>query len=121
LHHDHASAHNSRLFSEKIESAKAERVSHPPYSQDPARSDFFLFGHLKEKLRGTSFTTSDDFSFAIRQIFSQILEMGVKNGFTNCGPGKNTATRQSGFDLSKGLGLLSGYSEESITAAMGCS
>jgi hypothetical protein len=33
-HLDNAPAHNSRLSSDKIESAKAQRVPHPPYSPD---------------------------------------------------------------------------------------
>jgi hypothetical protein len=52
LHLDHAPVHNSRLSSEKIESAKVERVLHQPYSPDLALSDFFLFDYLKEQLRG---------------------------------------------------------------------
>jgi hypothetical protein len=83
LHLDNAPAHNSRLSSEEIESVKAQRVLHPLYRQDLAPSDFFLFGYLKEKLCGTSFTMSDDLIFAIRQIFSEIPEIVLKNVFTN--------------------------------------
>jgi hypothetical protein len=36
LHLGKAAAHNSRLSSEKIEPAKAQRVPHPPYSPDQA-------------------------------------------------------------------------------------
>jgi hypothetical protein len=50
---------------------------------DLAASDFFPFVYLEEKLRGTSFTTSDDLIFAIRQIFCGILEIVLKNVFTN--------------------------------------
>jgi hypothetical protein len=35
------------------------------------------------KLRGTSFTASGDLNFAIRQISSEILQMVLKNVFTN--------------------------------------
>jgi histone-lysine N-methyltransferase SETMAR len=48
LHLDNALAHNLRLSSEKIESAKAQRVPHSPYDPDLAPSDFFLFGYQKE-------------------------------------------------------------------------
>jgi histone-lysine N-methyltransferase SETMAR len=68
LHLDNASAHNSRLSAENIESATTKRVPHPPYSPDLAPRDFFLFDYLKEKLRRISFTTGDDLIFAIRQI-----------------------------------------------------
>jgi hypothetical protein len=29
-----------------------ERAPHPPYSPDLATSDFYLFGHVKQRLRG---------------------------------------------------------------------
>jgi hypothetical protein len=57
-----------------------------PYSlrsPDLAPKDFFLFGFLKEKLGGTSFTTSDDPIFVTRQIFSEIPEIGLKNVLIN--------------------------------------
>jgi hypothetical protein len=54
-------------------------VSYPLHSSGPAPTDFFLFGYLKEKLRGTSFITSDDRIFAIRQIFSEIPELVLKS------------------------------------------
>jgi hypothetical protein len=56
---DNVPAQNLRLYSDKIESAKAERVSHLPYSPDAAPRDFF-FGYLKGKLRGAWFTKSED-------------------------------------------------------------
>jgi hypothetical protein len=50
---------------------------------DLAPRGFFLFDYPKEKLRGASFTTSDDLIFAIRQIFSEIQEKLLKNASTN--------------------------------------
>jgi hypothetical protein len=55
-------------------------VPHSPYRPDIAPSDFSLFGYLKEKLRRTSFTASDDLVFGILQIVSEKLE----NGSDNC-------------------------------------
>jgi hypothetical protein len=49
---------------------------------DVGPSDFFLFGYLREKLHGTSFTTSHDPTFARTQIFSEIQENALKNDFT---------------------------------------
>jgi hypothetical protein len=62
-----------------MESAAAQRVLHPPSSPDLALSDFFLFGYRKEKLCGTSITPNNDLIFGIRQIFSEIPEMVLKN------------------------------------------
>jgi hypothetical protein len=36
------------------------RVPHPPYSQDRAPSDFFLFGYLKSMLKGRHFETEEE-------------------------------------------------------------
>jgi hypothetical protein len=51
-HLANASALNSRLSSEKIESIKSQKVPHPSYGTDLTPSHFLLFGHLKEKPRG---------------------------------------------------------------------
>jgi hypothetical protein len=83
LHLEHAPAHNSRLSSEKIESGKVQRVPHPLYSPDVTPNDFFLFRYLKDKLRGTLFTRSDDLIFAMTQLFSEIPEIVLKNVFTD--------------------------------------
>jgi hypothetical protein len=48
-----------------------------------ARSDFFLFGYLKEKFCRASFSTSGAFAFPTWRMVSEIPEMGVTNVFTN--------------------------------------
>jgi hypothetical protein len=96
LHLDNAPDRDSRLSSEKIESAKAQRVPHLHYNPDRAPSDFFLFGDMKEKLIGTSLTTSDDLTFARRKIFSEILEMILKNVVPNSIMGVPWVMKKSG-------------------------
>jgi hypothetical protein len=54
---------------------KTQRVPHPHYSPDLGPSDFFLFGYLKEKHNGTSFTPNDDLIVAIRQILETVLKI----------------------------------------------
>jgi hypothetical protein len=83
LHLENASAHNSRLSSEKIESATAQRVAHRPCCPDGAPSDFFLYASLNGKLRETLFTANDDLTFAIGVMISEIPEMVRENVFTN--------------------------------------
>ena len=41
-------------------------VASPPYSPDPAPSDFFLFPKLKEHLKGVRFNTTDEEKHAAR-------------------------------------------------------
>ena len=49
-----------------------KRAPHPPYSPDIAPSDFFLFGYVKERLKGRSFKKKDDLFGAIFSIIEVI-------------------------------------------------
>jgi histone-lysine N-methyltransferase SETMAR len=42
-------------------------MEHPAYSPDLAPSDFYLFGPLKEALRGKRFSGDDDVKAAVHQ------------------------------------------------------
>jgi len=56
LLHGIAPAHLSRVA---VKDIGFEQLSHPPYSPDLAPSDFYLFRHLKQHLRGTRFFDDD--------------------------------------------------------------
>ena len=49
-----------------------KRALHPAYSPDIAPSDFFLFGYIKEKLRGQLFTKRDEL---LDEIYTKIYEI----------------------------------------------
>ena len=55
LHWDNARPHFSKLTRAAIDGLGLSVLPHPPYSPDLAPSDFFLFGYLKEKLKGKHF------------------------------------------------------------------
>ena len=55
LHWDNARPHFSKLTRAEIDELGLSVLPHPPYSPDLAPSDFFLFGYLKEKLKGKHF------------------------------------------------------------------
>jgi hypothetical protein len=63
-------------------------VPQPPYSPDISPSDFFLFGFLKEHLRGMIFSTVADLQFAvddfIRNIPSEMLQRVFKHWMSRC-------------------------------------
>ena len=59
LHLDNCQVHNSQLTQNAIKDSEFKRAPHPAYSPDLAPSDFFLFGFIKEQLRGQSFKTED--------------------------------------------------------------
>jgi hypothetical protein len=45
---------------------------HPPYSRDLAPSDFFLFGCVKERLKGTVFPSYEELLDAIGEVVTSI-------------------------------------------------
>ena len=57
LHHDIAPAHTSHVAMAAIHECGIKLLLHPPYSADMAASDFHLFRHLKESLRGRHLRT----------------------------------------------------------------
>ena len=52
LHLDNCRVHNSQYTQSVMDQTIFKRAPHPPYSPDIAPSDFFLFGYIKEKLKG---------------------------------------------------------------------
>ena len=73
--------HNSKMTREKTEELGFKRAPHPPYSPDIAPSDFFLFGYVKEKLKGYKFKSRDDLKDKILEILSNINTDLRKKGF----------------------------------------
>lgn len=60
LHHDNAPAHTSHVAMTAVHDCGFELLCHPPYSPDLAPSDFHLFRHLKDSLRGHVFQSDED-------------------------------------------------------------
>jgi len=60
LQHDSAPAHMSRVAQAIVKDIGFEQLYHPPYSPDLTPSDFYLFRHLKQHLRGTRFFDDDE-------------------------------------------------------------
>ncbi|GFW47661.1 uncharacterized protein TNCV_2828531 [Trichonephila clavipes] len=52
LHHDIASSHTAGLTAEFLKQKQIKVIEHPPYSQNLAMCDFWLFIKLKMSLRG---------------------------------------------------------------------
>ena len=51
LHRDNTPAHTSLTVRQFLASTKMPVIPHPPYLQDPATCDFFLFPKMKLKLK----------------------------------------------------------------------
>ena len=75
LHWDNARPHIARATRvAAAESFGIKLLSHPPYSPDLAPSDFFLFGYLKEKIKGEQFTGSDVLLCRLRVLMDELDE-----------------------------------------------
>jgi len=67
LHWDNARPHTAGTTQTAANSLGIELLPHPPYSPDVSPSDFFLFGYLKGRMKGTTFSSSE-------QVVSKVAE-----------------------------------------------
>jgi hypothetical protein len=72
VHLDNARPHNSRKSEAALTATKARRISAPAYSLDLSPSDFFLFGMLKERISGTSYSSPDELISAISELIASL-------------------------------------------------
>lgn len=81
LHLDNCRVHNSKSATESLRMLGFKRAPHPPYSPDLAPSDFYLFGYIKEKLKGCFFDTIEELKAKIILILEEISEEKRKEVF----------------------------------------
>ena len=72
LHFDNSPIHKSQQSLEKINELGFKLLEHPPYSPDIAPSDFWLFGFIDEKRKGTVASNEEELIFQTREILSKI-------------------------------------------------
>lgn len=70
LLHDNAPVHKSRIAKAAVKDLGFIELNHPPYSPDLAPSDFYLFRHLKKKLRGRRFSDDNEVKCAVSSFFA---------------------------------------------------
>jgi histone-lysine N-methyltransferase SETMAR len=72
VHADNASAHAAQKCRTFWEEDGLRLAPHPPYSPDLVPSDFFLFGYVKERLRGRVFPSYEALLDAIGEVVTGI-------------------------------------------------
>jgi histone-lysine N-methyltransferase SETMAR len=72
IHMDNARPHTAKMTQKTISQLDLQPLEHPAYSPDLAPTDFFLWGYVKEQLKGYNFDTSDDLFAAIVSIIEGI-------------------------------------------------
>lgn len=83
LHHDNASSHTSAKTREYLSGQNIELMGHPAYSPDLAPNDFFLFPHIKNKLRGQRFSTPEEAVDAFKTHVLEVSQSEWKKCFEN--------------------------------------
>jgi histone-lysine N-methyltransferase SETMAR len=72
MHADEAPPHTAKVTLDLMECNAMKRARHPPYSPDLVPSDFPLFGHIKQFLRGYEFADREGLLHAIENILGGI-------------------------------------------------
>ena len=80
LQHDNASCHTSPRTLATIQELGFEVVPHPPYSPDLAPSDYWLFGPLKQHLRGRRYDTIQEVGQVVHRWLRERLEGWFADG-----------------------------------------
>ncbi len=81
LLHDNAPIHTSHLSTATTEDCGFQMVRHPPYSPDLAPSDFALFRHLKQHLKGQHFENATALKEKVEEIMNFLDPNFFKNAF----------------------------------------
>jgi hypothetical protein len=72
VHADNSRCHTAKIVLSFMAEKNLKVAPHPPYSPDLAPSDFYLFGYLKEQLRGCRFETADQLLSEVKRLLSEI-------------------------------------------------
>jgi histone-lysine N-methyltransferase SETMAR len=77
---DNAPTHKSILEMGKLRDLHHELLKHPPYSQDLAPSDFYLFPKFKLFLAGQRFSSNQEAIAAVEGYFADLMKNHYRDG-----------------------------------------
>ncbi|EYB97676.1 hypothetical protein Y032_0138g2052 [Ancylostoma ceylanicum] len=80
---DNAPVHRSKVAVAATRACGFELLTHPPYIPDLAPSDYFLFGNLKQHLRGTRFRDENELKSGVESFFDSCDKNFFLNGLKN--------------------------------------
>jgi histone-lysine N-methyltransferase SETMAR len=81
MHAVNAPPHAEKVTLDFMERSAMKRVLHPPYSPDLTPPDFYLFGNIKQFLRGYEFADRETLLHAIDDILSGIEKVILEDVF----------------------------------------
>jgi hypothetical protein len=80
LHCDNAPAHASLAVRQFLASTNMTVIPHPPYLQDLAICDFFLFPKMKFKLKGRHYDSTEQIQIKLQNVMKKLTQ----NDFQKC-------------------------------------
>ena len=83
LHHDNASSQTSAQTTAFLTTQNTDLMSHPLYSPELARNDFFLLSYVKNKMRAHRFSTPEETVDAFRMHVLELPQSGWQKCFDN--------------------------------------
>jgi transposase len=78
VHMDNSMCYNGAKITEKLEKRRIARAPHPPYSPDLSPCDFWLFGILKQKMKGRVFQSEEQILAAITDSWNELTFEGIQ-------------------------------------------
>lgn len=79
IHFDNAPSHNSIATKSKMNELRMNRLPHPAYSPDVSPNDFFLYGFVKNQLKGMMHSTVEELKSSLSKIIEKIDESTWKS------------------------------------------
>ncbi|KAA6403661.1 MAG: putative Mariner Mos1 transposase [Streblomastix strix] len=83
IHFDNARVHTSKKTQTCNSRSIFTQLKHPAYSPDISPCDFFLFGVLKQELKGKLFRNEDEAEQAVTRILNEIHPSEIQRAFRN--------------------------------------
>jgi hypothetical protein len=75
--------HNRAKITEKLGKKQNARASHPSYSPDLSRCEFWLFGILKENMKDRGFRSEEQLLAAVTKNWNELRFEDIQSVFQN--------------------------------------
>jgi hypothetical protein len=110
VHLVNCSTHTGRASWVFMAEHNMTRLKHPPYSRDPAPSDFYLFPTIKERLTCIQMVDEEDLFYRLRKLLNEIPVRELRKVFDSWIKRLTAVIRGDGSYISWWIKLLLGSS-----------
>jgi hypothetical protein len=81
VHFDNSPCHTAAIVAQEMQRLRWVQIPHPPYSADLAICDFYLFGRLKQQLRGITVETAEELVDEVTRVFATLSKEELRRAF----------------------------------------